>query len=81
MWAAHVRIPTADRPFAVVYYRDEEGWYVGEAPELPGCVSQARTLDAFLANIAEAIEGCREVRLANGLPEREALVEPAPILA
>ena len=33
----------------------EDGWFVAEVPELPGCVSQGRTEDEARKNIKEAI--------------------------
>jgi len=41
--------------------RDEKGYYVAEAPALPGCLSQGRTEEEAVANIKEAIEGWFEV--------------------
>ncbi len=41
--------------------KDEAGYYVAEAPALPGCYSQGKTYDEALANIKEAIEGWIEV--------------------
>ena len=79
-WVTRVSVPGVELPFVVVFYRDEAGWYIGAAPELPGCVTQGETREAFLANIAEAIEGCRLTRLAEGRPEREELREPVPVL-
>lgn len=79
-WVTRVAVPGVEQPFVVVFYRDEAGWYVGEAPELPGCATQGETREAFLFNIAEAIEGCRLTRLAEGMPEREELREPVPVL-
>jgi predicted RNase H-like HicB family nuclease len=32
-----------------------------ECPAIPGCISQGKTVDEGLANIKEAIEGCKEV--------------------
>ena len=42
-------------------YRDEEGYYVASVPELPGCHTQARSLDKLMDRIREAIELCLEV--------------------
>ena len=42
--------------FGVVVEKDEDGYYVGSVPELPGCHTQARTLDDLLGRIEEAIE-------------------------
>lgn len=42
--------------FAVVVEKDEEGFYVASVPELPGCHTQAKTLDKLMARVKEAIE-------------------------
>jgi predicted RNase H-like HicB family nuclease len=49
------------REFNVVVERDEEGYYVASVPELPGCHTQARSLDKLMERIREAIELCLEV--------------------
>ena len=41
---------------------------VAECPAIPGCVSQGHTEPEALDNIREAIIGCLEARLANGMP-------------
>jgi len=42
--------------FAVVVERDEDGFYVASVPELPGCHTQAKTLDELMKRVREAIE-------------------------
>lgn len=49
------------REFDVVIERDEEGFYVASVPQLPGCHTQARSLDELRERISEAIELCLEV--------------------
>jgi len=49
------------REFSVIVERDEKGYYVASVPELPGCHTQARSLDKLMARIREAIELCLEV--------------------
>jgi predicted RNase H-like HicB family nuclease len=49
------------RQFDVVVERDEEGWYVGSVPALPGCHTQARSLDELMERVREAIELCLAV--------------------
>jgi predicted RNase H-like HicB family nuclease len=44
------------RHFNVVIERDEEGYYVASVPSLPGCHTQARSLDQLTERIKEAIE-------------------------
>jgi predicted RNase H-like HicB family nuclease len=52
--------------FDVVIERDEEGYYVASVPQLPGCHTQARSLDEVTQSIREAIELCLE---AEGAPD------------
>ena len=47
--------------FRVVVEKDESGYYVGEVPALPGCLSQGKTVEELKVNIEEAIEGWLEV--------------------
>lgn len=39
-----------------VIYQDEDGIWVAEVPSLPGCISQGKTRDEALRNVAEAVE-------------------------
>ena len=41
----------------VVVHEAEEGGFWAEAPALPGCASQADSVDELLANMREAIVG------------------------
>ena len=49
------------REFSVVIERDEEGFYVASVPAIPGCHTQARSLDELLDRVREAIALCLEV--------------------
>jgi len=51
----------ANREFSVIVERDEDGCYVASVPELPGCHTQARSLDKLMERVSEAIELCMEV--------------------
>jgi predicted RNase H-like HicB family nuclease len=44
-----------DREFHVVIERDSDGYYVASVPVLPGCHTQARSLDELSDRIKEAI--------------------------
>jgi predicted RNase H-like HicB family nuclease len=41
--------------FDVVVEKDEAGYYVASVPVLPGCHTQARSLDDLMMRIREAI--------------------------
>lgn len=49
------------REYDVVVERDGEGFYVASVPALPGCHTQARSLDELMVRVKEAIELCLEV--------------------
>ncbi len=49
------------KEFNVIIERDEEGYYVASVPELPGCHTQAKSLDKLMERIREAIKLCLEV--------------------
>jgi Uncharacterized conserved protein, COG1598 len=44
------------RAFTVIIEKDKEGYFVGEVVELPGCHTQAKSLDELTERIKEAIE-------------------------
>ena len=41
--------------FYVVIEKDEDGFFVGEVPQLKACYSQGKTIDELMANMKEAI--------------------------
>jgi predicted RNase H-like HicB family nuclease len=49
--------------FKITIEKDEDGMYVAECPDLPGCLSEGETLEEALENINEAIIGCLKSRL------------------
>jgi len=53
--------------FDVVIERDSEGYYIASVPSLPGCHTQARSLDKLSERIKEAIALYLEVE--GELPE------------
>jgi predicted RNase H-like HicB family nuclease len=57
------------KAFNVVIERDAEGYYVATVPELPGCHTQAKSLDKLMQRIREAIELCLEVRQEEITPQ------------
>ncbi len=49
------------REYSVVIELDSEGYYVASVPELPGCHTQAKSLDQLMKRIKKAVELCLEV--------------------
>ena len=56
--------------YTIVIERDEEGWFVGHAPALPGCHTQARSIDQLMERMEEAVTLWLEVEKDN---------EPSPM--
>lgn len=54
--------------FDVVIERDSEGYFVASVPQMPGCHTQARSLDQVSDRIREAITLYLEIE---GAPEQE----------
>lgn len=50
------------RQFNVLVERDAEGYFVASVPGLPGCHTQAKSLDELMVRVREAIELCLEAR-------------------
>ena len=49
--------------FNITIEVDEDGRYVAECTDLPGCLSEGETLKEAIRNISEAIIGCLKSRL------------------
>lgn len=49
--------------FHITIERDEDGRYVAECTDLPGCLSEGETMGEAMENISEAIIGCMKSRL------------------
>jgi predicted RNase H-like HicB family nuclease len=58
-----------EREFYVIIERDEDGYYVGEVPQLKACYSQGKTIDELMVNIKEVIELCLEAENDEIIPE------------
>ena len=49
--------------------KDEDGFYIGEVPQLRGCYSQGKSLDELMENIEEVVRHCLEKDDIDILPE------------
>ena len=49
----------------VIVHKAEEGGFWAEVPSIPGCVSQAETMEALKENLKEAIEGCLSLEVSD----------------
>ncbi len=46
--------------YTMLIEKDEEGWLVSEVIELPGCHTQAKTMDQLIKRTKEAIQAYLE---------------------
>ena len=46
--------------FNVLLEQDEDGIFVANVPDIPGCYTQGKTVEEVLVRIKEAIEVCLE---------------------
>ncbi len=44
-----------DNKFNILIEQDEDGWFISEVVGLPGCHTQAKTLDELIKRTKEAI--------------------------
>jgi predicted RNase H-like HicB family nuclease len=61
-----------NRKFNVIIEKDEDGFYVGLVPELPGCHTQAKSLDELQKRLKEAIRLYLEVE--KDIPENRQFI-------
>lgn len=47
-----------NKQFKVLIERDEDGYFIGSVPALPGCHTQARSLNELKARVKDAIAAC-----------------------
>ena len=59
--------------YTIVIEKDEEGYFVGHAPALPGCHTQAGSIDQLMERMTEAITLWLEVEQESE-PQRLELV-------
>ena len=57
-----------EQEFHAVIERDSDGYYVGSVVELPGCHTQAKSLDTLIKRLKEAIELYLEVESVPSTP-------------
>ncbi len=48
------------KKYTLVIEKDEDGWFVSEVVELPGCHTQAKTMNQLIDRTKEAIQAYLE---------------------
>lgn len=55
-----------DLKYPVLVHEEKEGGYFAEVPDLPGCLTQAETLDELMAMVKDAQQAWIEAAYADG---------------
>ena len=55
----------------IIYWSEEDGAYIAEAPELPGCMAHGATQEGALSNALDAIRLWLDTAKEFGDPIRE----------
>ena len=58
------------RKYTILIEKDEEGWFVSEVVELPGCHTQAKSMDQLIERTKEAIQAYLETEEAPEISEK-----------
>jgi predicted RNase H-like HicB family nuclease len=56
------------KKYNILIEKDEDGYYVSEVLDLPGCHTQAKTIDVLLERTKEAIKAYLEVENQTDYP-------------
>lgn len=48
------------KEYTVIIEKDEDGWYVSDVVELPGCHTQSKSMDELMERTREAIKAYLE---------------------
>lgn len=54
-------VKMSQRDYRIIVEQDEEGYFVGTVPALPGCHTQGKSLEELRKNLREVIELCLDV--------------------
>lgn len=58
-----------EKEFTVIIEKGEDNYFIGEVIELPGCHTQAKTLDELMKRMKEAIALYLEVKTEVKIPQ------------
>jgi predicted RNase H-like HicB family nuclease len=59
-----------NRDYDVIIEKDADGFYIATVPEIPGCHTQAKSLDELMLRTKEVVELCLEVQKDNLSPNK-----------
>ena len=73
----------ATHRFTVIFEREDDGGYHVFCPTLPGCHTQAETIDEGISNIREAMELYVASLIEDGIPvpQEDIFIKPIEISA
>jgi len=59
-----------NRSYDVIIEKDVDGFYIATVPEIPGCHTQAKSLDELMQRTKEVIELCVDVEKDDTQPNQ-----------
>ncbi len=59
-----------ERDYDVIIEKDADGFYIATVPEIPGCHTQAKSLDELMTRTREVVELCLEVQKDAASPNK-----------
>ena len=59
-----------NRDYDVIIEKDADDFYIATVPEIPGCHTQAKSLDELMIRTKEVVELCLEVQKDTVSPNR-----------
>ena len=57
--------------YSAIIKKCPSGWYIGQCEQVPGALTQGRTIEEVIENLKEAIELVLESERAHGIFRRE----------
>jgi len=59
-----------NRDYDVIIEKDADDFYIATVPEIPGCHTQAKSLDELMLRTKEVVELCLEVQKDTPSPNK-----------
>jgi len=62
----------------VIIHEAQEGGYWAEVPAIPGCMTQGGSMEEWIENLHDAVEGCLRIDMKNiHLENRDTIMDLA----
>ena len=69
------------RDYDVIIEKDADGFYIATVPEIPGCHTQAKSLDELMLRTREVIELCLDAEKNTASPNKFIGIQKIAVMA